>query len=70
MELESLSRACQYKSRPEVENGINGVLQIRARGVDRHRDWSLPSLQQRLQVIQEPELSMGGVGDALVTVEL
>ena len=49
---------------------MNGILEVCPGSIDRHRYWSLPSLQQRLQVIQEPELSMGGVGDALVTVEL
>ena len=55
---------------PEVENGVNGVLQVRAGSIDSHRYWSPPSLQQRLQVIEEGELSMSGVGDGLGTVEL
>ena len=59
-----------YFFAPEVEDGVNGVLQVRARGIDSHRYWSPPSLQQRLQVIEEGELSMSGVGDGLCTVEL
>ena len=58
------------KTRPEVENNINGVPEIRTWSIDRHRYWSLPPLQQRLQVIEERELSMSCVGDGLVTVEL
>ena len=56
--------------RPEVEYGINGVVQIRSRGVDSHGDGSLPSLQERLQVIKKCKITMGCVGDGLVTVEL
>ena len=55
--------------RPEVEYGINGVVEIRSRGVDSHRDRPLPSLQERFQVIQKCKITMGCVGDGLVTVE-
>ena len=55
---------------PVVENGENGVLEICAGSINSHRYGALPSLQQNLQVIEEGEFSMSGVGDGLVTVEL
>ena len=54
---------------PPVEDRVDRVLQIRAGGVDRHRDRGLPPLQQRLQVVQEGEVPVCGVGDARVTVD-
>ena len=54
---------------PVVEDGPDCEVEVRSRTVESHRHWSLPSLQQRLQVVQEGEVPVGGVGHGLVTVE-
>ena len=36
---------------PEVGHGLDGILIVRAWGVQGHRNGTLPSLQQRLQIV-------------------
>ena len=54
----------------EVEDGVHGLVHVGARGVHRHRDGTLPPGQEGLEVVEECEVSVCCVGDALVTVEL
>ena len=54
---------------PEVEDGVQGVIQVRAGGVHSDGDGALPPLQQGLQVVHEAEVPVRGVGYALVAIE-
>ena len=53
----------------EVEDGVDGIVEVGAGGVHGDGDGAAPPGQQRLQVVQEAEVSVGGVGDCLVAVE-
>ena len=55
---------------PVVEDGLDGVFQVLPWTVESYRDGSLPSLKERLQVVQEGEVAVSGEGDGLVTVEV
>ena len=54
----------------EVEDGVDGVLQVGARGVHGHGDGSLPPLQERLQVAEEGEVTVSSVSNGLVAIEI
>ena len=51
---------------PVEEDGLYGVPEVGARGVESHRDWALPPLQERLQVGEEGEVAVGGEGHRLI----
>ena len=53
----------------EIEDGVQSVIQVGARSVHCHGDGPQPPGQQRLQVVQEAEVPVCGVGQALVTIK-
>lgn len=53
----------------KIPDGIEGILEIRARRMQGDADGALPPLQQRQQVVHEGVVRMRSVRDALMALE-